>query len=115
LSDIKLTTSATTSSALDTDATEGLQLAIDKCSVAWTETGTPPAHTYTCAGTTSSVLASRPVIGSNLALGNLALGAGGGTDRLRLTLSMPGSSNLQGLSSTIRYSFTATQRTATSR
>ena len=58
-----LTTNATTSSALDTDTTDGLHLAIDKCSVAWTESG--PPYTYTCGGTTSSVLASRAVIGSS--------------------------------------------------
>lgn len=115
LSDIKLSTNATTSSALNSDPVDGLQLAIDKCSVAWTETGSVPAHTYTCSGTTSSVLASRPVIGSNLALSNLTLGASGGTDRLRLTLTLPGTSNLQDLSSAIQYSFSATQRTATSR
>ena len=51
-----LTTSASPSSALDTDATDGLHVAIDKCSVAWTESG--PPYTYTCGGSTSTVLAS---------------------------------------------------------
>src|SRR5207302_1773333 len=64
-----LTTNATGSSLLDTDATNGLQLAIDKCSQAWTESG--PPYTYTCGGSTSSVLASRALIGSSIALSNL--------------------------------------------
>src|SRR4051812_1126968 len=43
-----LTTSASSSSALDTDTTDGLQVAIDRCSVAWNESG--PPYTYTCGG-----------------------------------------------------------------
>ena len=50
LSAITLTTGASPSSLLDTDATNGLQIAIDKCSVAWTEAGSSPAFTYTCGG-----------------------------------------------------------------
>src|ERR687883_1752311 len=62
LASITLTTTATTSSNLDTDTTNGLQMVIDKCSVAWTEAG--PPYTYTCGGSTSSVIASRAVIGT---------------------------------------------------
>lgn len=109
---VTLTTSASTSSALDTDATAGLQMVIEKCSVAWVEAGTSPAFTYTCAGTTSTVLASRAVIGSSLALSNLGVTTAGATDALRLTLSFPSTAGntLQGLTSTISYSFSATQR-----
>ena len=110
LASVTLTTSASPSSLLDTDATDGLQMVIDKCSVAWTETGGPP-YTYTCGGTTSTVLASAPVIGTNLALSNIALTAG--TDNfLRVTLTLPsGAGNtFQTKSSTITYAFTATQR-----
>jgi len=108
-----LTTNATTSSALDTDATDGLHMAIDKCSVAWTESG--PPYTYTCSGTTSSVLASAPVIGSNLALSNLTLTAGS-TDHLRVTVTLPGTAgnSFENLSSTIAYTFTGVQRAGTS-
>src|SRR3954449_6638425 len=70
LASVTLTTNATTSSLLDTDASNGLQMVIDKCSVAWTESAAP--YTYTCSGSTSSVLASRAVIGSGLALSNLS-------------------------------------------
>lgn len=117
LASLNLTTTATTSSLLDTDATNGLQMAIDKCSVAWTESGVAPAYTYTCSGTTSAVLASTPVIGSNLTLSNLTALTAGSTDHLRVTLTLPsGAGNtFQGLTSTIQYTFTGTQRAATNR
>ena len=113
LTDIKLSSNATVSSALDTDGTNGLQLTIDKCSVAWTEAGASPAYTYTCSGGTTSVLASSAVIHANTGLSNLTLAAGGGTDYLRMLWTLPSGSTLQGLSSTINYSLTAAQRAAT--
>jgi len=109
---VTLTTSATSSSLLDTDATNGLQIAIDKCSQAWTESG--PPYTYTCGGSTSSVLASRALIGSAIALSNLTLTAGS-TDHLRVTVTLPSSADntLQNKSSTIDYTFTGVQRAGT--
>jgi len=108
-----LTTSASASSALDTDATDGPHIAIDKCSVAWTESG--PPYTYTCGGSTSTVLASSPVIGSNVALSNLTLTAGS-TDHLRVTVTLPSTAGntFQNLSSTVGYTFTGVQRAGTS-
>jgi spore coat-associated protein N len=81
--------------------------------VAWTESG--PPYTYTCSGTTSSVLASAPVVGSNLALSNLTLTAGS-TDHLRVTVTLPGTAgnSFENLSSTIAYTFTGVQRAGTS-
>src|SRR5207302_7761454 len=110
LSSIQLTTTASPSSALDTDATNGLQMVIDKCSVAWTESG--PPYTYTCGGTTSSVLASRAVIGSGIALSNLSSLTTAQTDHLRVTLTLPASApnSLQGQASTVSYNFVGTQR-----
>jgi spore coat-associated protein N len=107
-----LTTNATSSSGLDTDATDGLHIAIDKCSVAWTESG--PPYTYTCGGSTTSVLASRALIGSSMALTNLTLTAGS-TDHLRVTVTLPSSAgnSLQNLSSTVNYTFTGVQRSGT--
>ena len=114
-----LTTTASPSSLLDTDGTNGLQMVIDKCSVAWTEAGTAPAYTYTCGGTTTSVLASRAVIGSNLALSNLTdlVTGGSGPDYLRLTLTLPSAAGntFQNLSSTLTYTFNGTQRAATNK
>ena len=115
LASVTLTTSASPSSLLDTDTSNGLQMAIDKCSVAWTEAG--PPYTYTCSGSTSTVLASRPVIGSNLTLSSLSALTAGATDHLRVTLTFPsGAGNtLQNQSSTITYAFTGTQRAATNK
>ena len=108
-----LTTSASPSSTLDTDTTDGLQLAIDKCSVAWTESG--PPYTYICGGSTSTVLASQALIGSNVALSNLTLTAGT-TDHLRVTVTLPSTAGnaFQNLSSTVGYTFTGVQRAGTS-
>jgi spore coat-associated protein N len=107
-----LTTSASPSSLLDTDGTNGLQMAIDKCSQAWTEAG--PPYTYTCGGSTSTVLASRALIGSGVPLSNLTLTAGS-TDHLRVTLTFPsGAGNtLQNQSSTVSYTFSGSQRAGT--
>jgi predicted ribosomally synthesized peptide with SipW-like signal peptide len=110
---IALTTTAPTTSLLDTDTTNGLQMVVDKCSVAWTEAG--PPYTYTCGGTTTSVLTTRAVIGSNISLSNMSAVTAGNTDHLRVTLTLPaGAGNtLQGQSSTLNYVFTANQRAAT--
>ena len=115
LASVTLTTQATTSSLLDTDTTNGLQMVIDKCSQAWTESG--PPYTYACGGSTSTVLSSRPVIQSGVTLSNLSSLTAGNTDHLRVTLTFPsGAGNsLQNQSSTIQYTFTGTQRTATSK
>jgi spore coat-associated protein N len=96
LASITLTSAATTSSLLDTDATNGLQMAIDKCSVAWTESGSSPAFSYTCSGSTTVVLASRAVVGTNLALANLGA----------LTLPSTADNTFQNQASTIQYTFT---------
>ncbi len=117
LANVTLTTSASPSSLLDSDVTNGLQLVLQSCSTAWSESGTSPAFTYTCGGTTSSVLSTRAVIGSNLALSNLSSLAAGSSDNLMATLTFPtGAPNsLQGLSSTVTFAFTGTQRAATNK
>jgi hypothetical protein len=114
LSSIVLSTVATTSSKLDTDITLGLQLKIDSCSSAWTESGTAPAYVYSCAGSTKSVLASRPVVGSNLALANLSSVAAGSTDNLLATLSFPtaADNSFQNQATVLGFTFTGTQRAA---
>lgn len=116
LAGVSLTTVASPSSFLDTDAVNGLQLAIDRCSTAWTESAAAP-YTYSCGGTVSSVLASRPVIGADLALANLGSLASGATDHLRVTLTLPAAADnsFQGKSSTITYTFTGVQRAATAK
>ncbi len=114
LASVTLTTSADPSSILDTDATDGLQMTIDQCDVAWTESG--PPYTYTCSGTTTTTVASRAVIGTDLALSDLTLTAGA-TNHLRVTLTLPttAGNTFQDLTSTISYAFTGTQRDGTDR
>ncbi len=73
LASISLTTTATTSTKLDTDGTNGLQMKIEKCSGAWVESASTP-YTYKCddttligeddLGTRSTVLSSGAIIGS---------------------------------------------------
>jgi spore coat-associated protein N len=123
LASITLTTEATSTSLLDTDTTTGLQLTVDKCSAPWTESG--PPYTYTCGGSTSTVLASQPVVGTPSSghisaaatLSNMSALTAGSNDHLRVTLTLPsGAGNaLQNQSSTLKYTFTATQRAATAK
>ena len=115
LASVALTTTASPSSLLDTDTTHGLQMIVDRCSVAWTESGSSPAFTYSCSGSTSTILSTRAVIQSGLAMTGLSSLTAGGTDHLRLTLTFPSTagSSFQGLSSSLTYSFLGTQRAGT--
>jgi spore coat-associated protein N len=112
LGSITLTTTATTSSKLDTDPVNGLQLQVDACSAPWTESGSAPAFSYTCGGTATVTLASQPLIGSNLDLGSLNALAPGGTDHLRVALAFPATADntFQSQTSVVSYAFTGTQQ-----
>ena len=115
LASITLGLSASTSSALDTDATNGLQTTVKSCSVAWTEAG--PPYTYTCSGTTTTVLASTAVAAlKSTPAGITPLNAltAGGTDHLEVILTLPSAApnSFQNLGSTVSYDFTGTQRAA---
>jgi hypothetical protein len=113
LNSVTLTSKAKTSSLLDTDTTNGLQITIEKCSEAWIESSAP--YTYTCKGTTSTVLASTPVIGASMALKNIDATAGT-ANHLRATITLPSTADnsFQGLNSTIDFTFNGQQRTAVS-
>jgi hypothetical protein len=115
LASVGLTTTASPSSLLDTDTTNGLQMVVDRCSVPWTESGSSPAFSYSCSGSTTTIISTRAVIQSALAMAGLSALTAGGTDHLRLTLTFPGTAgaSLQGLSSTLTYSFLGTQRAGT--
>ena len=108
LSGVSLTTTAQPSSALDTDTTHGLEVSIDRCSLPWTETGPAPGYAYGCGGTTTAVLAQRPVIMSAAALSGLTSTTAGATDHLRVVLTLPATAgnSLQGLSSRLQFTFT---------
>lgn len=111
LNNVTLTTSTINPSLLTTNTTLGLQLKIESCSTAWTGTAAP----YTCTGS-QSVLPATAIIGDGLAkaLANLTSLTAGNSDFLKVTTSLPsGADNtFQGKTSTIKFDFTATQRTA---
>lgn len=115
---VKLTTTAGTASLLSSDTTNGLQLSVDQCSVAWTKVGATNALTCT-GGTTTSILSTRPVIQSLLDLGAATTtlntgGTSGGSSFLRLQLVLPGTADntFQGLSTNVTFTFDAAQVTA---
>lgn len=121
LKTVELTTTATSSSVLDTDTSTGLQVAIKNCASSWTVTGTAPAQTYTCTPGSSNVLSAANIIMSSVALANLSAltTAGPTTDHLLITVTLPQANTIANLStppsSTIQYSFTGTQRDGTLR
>ncbi|MET4618943.1 spore coat-associated protein N [Arthrobacter sp. 2762] len=114
LNNVTLTTTAgATASLLTTDPTNGLQLTIENCSVAWTGAAAP----YTCTGTKTTVMAAAPVITANKVLNNLTALAPAKTDYLKVTTAFPTTANdtFQGATSTIAFAFTGTQRTETTK
>jgi spore coat-associated protein N len=128
LASIVLTTVDTANpvTVLSTDATNGLQVKIERCTgtVGWTESVTTP-YTYTCdavapndnAGVRSNVLAQRAVIGADLALPGMQALTAGNTDDMVVTVSLPTTADntFQGKSATVEYTFTGTQRAGTSK
>ncbi|CCG02080.1 TasA family protein [Blastococcus saxobsidens] len=108
LGSVSLTTGATSSTILTTDGTNGLQLALKSCSVAW-------SADKTCA-TGETVLSTGPVIGTRTLAAPASL-AVGGTDHLAFTISLPTTADnaFQGTSTSLSLVFTGTQRTGTSR
>jgi spore coat-associated protein N len=96
---------------LSTDTTNGLKIAVDRCSVAWTEAGVAPAYTYVCGGTTSVVIATAPIVGAARAMNNMLIAAGS-TNFLRVTISLPATADdtFQAKTATISELFTGVQR-----
>lgn len=129
LASITLATVDTTTdpdTVLSTDATNGLQMKVEKCggALGWTESATTP-YTYTCdaltagdnAGTRTTVLARRAIIGSSLALSSLSALTAGNTDDMVVTVDLPSTADntFQTKSATIEYTFTGTQRAASAK
>jgi hypothetical protein len=141
--EITLKFSAAPSSLLDTDPTNGLQVSVQSCSVAWKRTvvgSPPPPFTYECTGTTAAVKINGAATASVSSLEatpakleELKSLAAGGQDYLVFTLTLPSTApgdlskvaacsgtsggtvaneDLQGCSSTLTYTFQATQRNA---
>lgn len=115
LGSVALSSTATASSILTTDQTNGLQLTVKKCSVAWTQGGTAQAPTYTCSGT-ETVLGTGPVV-TNLSLPGAAALNVGGTDYLTFSISLPATADntFQAKSASLSLVFTGTQRTGSAR
>jgi hypothetical protein len=112
---IALSTTTSAPSLLTTDGTNGLQLAVKSCSVAWTQSGPSTAPVYTCSGTTNTVT-SGPVIG-NMTLAGLNSLAAGGTDYLTFAISLPAAAGntFQGLSAPLTLTFTGSQAAGSAR
>ena len=115
LGSVTLTSTATAPSVLTTDVSNGLQLTVKKCSVAWTQGGTAQAPTYACSGT-ETLVGSGPAVNNMAVNGAAALNAGG-TDYLTFAISLPANADnsFQGKSASLSLTFTGTQRTGTAR
>ncbi|HEY0401112.1 MAG TPA: TasA family protein, partial [Blastococcus sp.] len=111
LGSVTLASTVAAPSVLTTDVTNGLQLAVKACSVAWTQGGTAQAPTYTCSGT-ERVLGSGPAV-TNFVLSSPASLVAGATDYLTFAISLPTSADntFQGKSAALSLTFTGTQRT----
>jgi spore coat-associated protein N len=141
--EITLAFSASPTSLLDTDPTNGLQVSIQACSEAWKRTvvgSPPPAFEYTCTpGATAVKIAGAAthsvssMEATPMALTPLNSLTAGGKDFLVFKLELPAAApgdlskvaacsgasggtaateDLQGCSSTLTYTFQATQRNA---
>ena len=108
LSTVTLRSWATSSSVLDQDTVNGLQLSVESCSVAWTSGAGAP----TCSGT-SRLYFTQPIVVNNVALTASAALAAGATDHLKLTATLPSSASgdaFEGATSNLNFQFTGTQK-----
>ena len=112
LSGVSLVSRATTSSALDTDPVNGLQLTVQDCSADWEQVG----GAWSCSGTPATPYSGRILLDQALpGLGSLAPG---GVDHLLLTASLPSAASdeaVGGASSDLDFTFTAVQRDGAAR
>ncbi len=111
MSALKLASNATTSTVLDTDATNGLQLTVLNCDQAWTLHAGSAA---TCDDASSStVLGSRAVIFSATTMSNVH--TDGTVDHLKFQWLLPSGADdsFQNKTSVIEYTFSGVQPTNT--
>jgi hypothetical protein len=109
---LHLTTEATASSVLDTDTTNGLQLTVTRCSVAWTETLTSGIPTsYSCSGSTSTALTARAAIVNDQTLES-AVTMSGSVNHFLIRLELPTNADNTFINRTsvIRFTFSGVQR-----
>ena len=115
LGSVTLASTATAGSVLTTDLSNGLQLTVKKCSVAWTQGGTAQAPTYACSGT-ETLIASGPAV-NNVAINGAASLNVGGTDYLTFSIALPATADntFQAKSASLSLTFTGTQRAGSAR
>lgn len=119
--DLTLAVSGSPSNNLTTDESKGLAVTVTGCSVAWTVDTT--AQTASCSGTTTTALAQTPVADlTGGAAGTLANSfASGSTSHFEVTTTLPDSTEtttdgnppsntIQGLSATLTFMFSDSQR-----
>jgi hypothetical protein len=108
LSSVTVKTTATSSSVLDQDPVNGLQLTAESCSVAWTTGGAAP----TCSGTVRSYF-TQPILVNEYPLTSSPAIAAGATDHLKLTAALPAGATgdvFEGAGSTLEFVFTGIQK-----
>ena len=110
LGSVTLKSWASASSILDSDRTNGLQLTVESCSVAW-------SADKSCAGSRSGFY-SGPILVTDHALAGAASRTPGAVDHLLLTATLPATASgdaFEGATSALNFVFTGTQRTGTAR
>jgi hypothetical protein len=113
LSAVTLKATATSSSILDQDTVNGLQLTVESCSVAWNTAGAAP----TCPGTVKAYF-TQPILVNDYPLTGTPVMAAGATEHLKLTAALPASASgdaYEGASSALKFVFTGIQKTGAPR
>ena len=113
LSAVTLRSNVAQSSVLDSDPVNGLQLAVESCSVAWDESGVTPV----CTGTERSYFTT-PIVTLERPLNATPALAPGAVDHLMLTASLPASATgdaYEGATSKLNFVFTGYQRSGSPR
>lgn len=115
---IDLEASATPDNSLTEDLMDGLRLQLLRCSVAWVETA-PGSRTYSCAGTSSTLVADSAYRNNLDDIGPLSVTGAppAATDHLLVKVRLPvGADNtFQDLSANLTMTFSATQRDGAAR
>jgi hypothetical protein len=117
---LTLGVTGTGSTLLTTSTTKGLAVSVNQCSVAWT------VSTGVCSGTTTALLASTPVATLTTTPGSVVSGAiaTAASWHLQVSVVLPNqnettvngvtpTTSIQGLSTTLSYTFNEAQRSAT--
>ncbi|QXG75330.1 hypothetical protein KUM42_16070 [Modestobacter sp. L9-4] len=113
---VSMVSTASTSSILDTDKVNGLQLNVQGCSSAWTAATNAGVTTYSCTPGAVSFFAGPAVTAGTNLTGLQSLNARS-TDHLLITVALPTTADnaFQNKSSALSISFTGTQKTGTNR